>query len=109
MYQGTTPSVIYNIRNYDLTGAKVYVTFSRQNDILTKSGNDITIAYDDETKNTTVICPLTQEETLAMRQGAVKTQIRFIFSNGQAFATNIVALEVQNILFKEVIKYGGDD
>lgn len=109
MYQGTTPSIIYNVKNYDLTGAKVYVTFLRQNDLIVKSGIDITIAYDDDTKNTTVICPLTQEETLSLKQGSVKTQIRFIFSNGQAFATNIVALEVQNILYKEVITYGGDN
>lgn len=106
MYQGTTPSVIYNVKNYDLTGAKLFISFKKGNDVLTKT-EGITVAYDDETKISTVVCPLTQEETLNFKQGAVQTQIRFIFADGQAYATNQKALEVKDIIYKEVIAFGG--
>lgn len=105
MYQGTTPSIIYNVKNYDLTGAKLYISFKKGNsDILTKSSG-YTIAYDDETKISTVICSLTQEETLAFKSGAITTQIRFIFSDGQAYATNKADIEVKDIIYREVITF----
>ena len=106
MYQGTTPSVVFEIRGYDLTDATIYVSFKRGNDVLTKTGNDIACSYDGEIS--TVVCSLTQEETLAIRAGAVVTQIRFIYSNGQAYATEKKELEVKSVIYPEVITYGGD-
>ena len=109
MYQGTTPNIIYLVKNYDLTGAKLFISFKKGNDTVLTITEGYTVAYDDETKNTTVVCPLTQEQTLSFKQGSIMSQIRFIFSNGQAFSTNKVALEVSNVLYPEIISYGGDE
>lgn len=107
MYQGTTPTVSFEIKNYDLRGATVYVSFKQGNEILTKSGDDVLVSYEDETS--TVICPLTQEETLAMKRGAVIAQIRFIYSDGQAYATNEKTIDVERVIYPVVIEYGGGD
>lgn len=109
MYQGTTPSVVFEIKNYDLTSAKVYVSFKQKNDVLTKStGSDVQTSYDSEEQISTIVCSLTQEETLAMKQGSVTVQIRFIYENGQAYATNKKVMEMMNVLYPEVITFGGD-
>lgn len=108
MYQGTTPSVIGEIKGYDLTGSTVYVSFKQGNrDVLTKSGADVTVLYDGESDTSTVICALTQEETLEMKQGSTLVQIRFIYENGQAFATNKQPLKIESVLLQEVIAYIG--
>lgn len=112
MYQGTTPSVVFEIKGYDLTGATVYVTFKRDKDILTKT--DVYVGYDVETGISTIVCSLTQEETLAMKRGGVLVQIRFIYENGQAYATNKASLEMNDVLYPVVIEHhetddGGSD
>ena len=107
MYQGTTPSITFDIKGYDLTDATVFVSFKRGSDLLTKTGEDVEVSYSDETS--TVICHLSQEETLAMKSGGVIVQIRFIYENGQAFATNEKELEVKRVIYPEVIAYGGDE
>ena len=107
MYQGTTPSLVFNVLGYDLTSSTAYVTFKRKQELLTKSGDDLSLAYDDAENYTTVICRLSQEETLAMKQGAVQVQIRFIYENGQAYATNKASIEIESVLWPEVIEFGG--
>ena len=108
MYQGTTPSVIFEIKGMDLSTATVYVSFKRGQDVLTKS--DVTVTYDDVEEISTIVCPLTQEETLAIRAGTVIAQIRFIYSDGQAYATDKAEINVDSVIYPEVIEYnGGDD
>lgn len=108
MYQGTTPAVSYEIKGYDLSNATIYVSFKRGNEVLTKSGNDVVAAYDSDADISTIVCQLTQEETLAIRSGGVQTQIRFIYENGQAYATDIKTLEMKSVIYTDVIQYGGD-
>ena len=108
MYQGTTPSIVFEIKNYDLTSAKVYVSFKQTGkDVLTKT--DVQVGYDNDTQISTIVCPLTQEETLDMKRGGVIVQIRFIYENGQAYATNKKSLEMNDVIYPVVIEYGGDD
>lgn len=107
MYQGTTPAVSYEIKGYDLSNATIFVSFKRGNDILTKTNGDVVAAYDEDSQISTIICQLTQEETLAIRSGGVQTQIRFIYENGQAFATNIATLEMKSVIYTDVIHWGG--
>lgn len=109
MYQGTTPAVSYEIKGYDLTDATIFVSFKSGSEVLTKTGSDVVAAYDSESQISTIICQLTQEETLAIKSGGVKTQIRFIYENGQAYATNIKGLEMNSVIFRDVIQYDGGD
>jgi hypothetical protein len=106
MYQGTTPAIVFKIKGYDLTEATVYVSFKQGHSVLTK--NSAAVSYDSELNTSTVVCELTQEETLAMKRGGVITQIRFIYENGQAYATDKKAIEMQDVIYPEVIQYGGD-
>lgn len=106
MYQGTTPAIVFSIKGYDLTDATVYVSFKRGNDVLTKTG--VEVSWDETTQISTVVCELTQEETLAMKRGAVVVQIRFIYENGQAYATNKKTIEMQDVIYPAVIEFGGD-
>lgn len=106
MYQGTTPAITFSISGWDMSNMTAFVSFKRGADILTKS--DVTMVYDDEADKTIIVCPLTQEETLNMRAGGATVQIRFIDANGSAYATNKAELEVKDVIFKEVISYGGD-
>ena len=107
MYQGTTPSIVFEIKGYDLTSATVYITFKRDKDLLTKT--DAQVGYDSDTQISTIVCALTQEETLAMKRGAVIVQIRFIYENGQAYATNKKTLEINDVLYPVVIEYNEDE
>ena len=108
MYQGTTPSITYTIKGYDLTSAKVFVSFKYGNEVLTKHSPLVQTSYDSEEDVSTIVCPLTQEETLAITKSTTTTQIRFIYENGLAYATNKATLDVESVIYKDVIEYGGD-
>lgn len=105
MYQGTTPSITYTISGYDLTDKTVYVYFKSGSSLLVKTGDGVTVSYDSGTQKSTVVCTLSQEETLAMKKGSVKTQIRFIDSGGTALATSKASIRVNDVLQPVVISY----
>ena len=112
MYQGTTPALTFQIAGFDATGMTPFVSFKRGAEILTKTGNDIIIAFDKVKNASVIVVQMTQEETLSMRQGTAKVQMRFIDENGNAYATTKADLSVEDVIYKEVIKYdedGGDE
>ena len=109
MYQGTTPAVTFTIKGFDLSGMTVYVTFKSATDILTKSAPDVIVSYDSEEEESTVVCKLTQAETLGMNKGSVKAQIRFIDSSGNAYATSKAVIQMNDVLYRAVITYSGDE
>lgn len=106
MYQGTTPAVTFTIKGYDLTDMSVYVTFMNNRELLTKT--DVVVTFDNVTETSTIVCRLSQEETLAMKKGNVKAQIRFIDENNQAYATEKADINIDDVLYQEVIEYTGD-
>lgn len=108
MYQGTTPALTFNIENQNMSGMRAFVSFKRGPDVLTKTQPDVTVVYDSENEKTVVVCQLTQEETLNMRQGDATVQIRFIDSNNNAYATDKSVVKVEDVIYKEIISYGGD-
>lgn len=105
MYQGTTPAIPFTIKGYDLSDATVYITFFNNNNLMTKSGEDVETSYDEGTETSTIVCKLTQQETLDLKRGSVRVQIRFIYENGEAYATNKAVIEVNDVLLQEVIKF----
>lgn len=108
MYQGTTPAITLNVKDHDMSGTTAFVSFKRGADILTKTHPDVTMVYDSEEMKTVIVCQLSQEETLNMRQGDAIVQIRFIDENGNAYATDKASLTVKDVIYKEIIAYGGD-
>lgn len=107
MYQGTTPALTFFIKDNDMSGMTAFVSFKKGADVLTKTGPDVTVVYDSDNSKTVIVCQLTQEETLNMRAGGYYAQIRFIDSNNNAYATDKAELTVEDVIYKEIISYGG--
>lgn len=98
MRQGTTPTIVINVNNIDLSELKsVYITFEQDGFLLRKDMSQIEIE-DDEIRIT-----LTQEETLKFKKGIVNVQLRAITQDGLAIASSIATTTAHRILDKEVI------
>lgn len=93
MKRGTTPVNTFKT-NIDLTGATVFVTYSQRGRvILEKTGADVEISED------AVVTRLTQRDTLGFDAiQKVSIQIRYVFPDGTAGASNIMTADVGEIL-----------
>ena len=93
MKRGTTPINTFKT-NIDLSGATVFVTYTQRGRIiLEKTGADLEISED------AVITRLTQRDTLGFDAiQKVSIQIRYVFPDGTAGASNIMTADVGEIL-----------
>ena len=93
MKRGTTPTNTFKT-NIDLTGAAVYVTYSqRGKTVLEKTGEDLDVSAE------AVVTRLSQRDTLGFAATEkVRIQIRYVVPDGTAGASNIMAVEVGDIL-----------
>ena len=107
MRQGTTPEYTLTVSGYDLTDKTVYVTVRSRGRIITKTGDDLAMAYSDGA--TSIVFGLTQQETLYLDLGQAEVQVRFIDVNGDAKATDIKPITVERVLQPGVIAYTGGD
>ena len=107
MRQGTTPTYTLTITGYDLTDKTVFVSVRSRGKLITKTNDDISIAYGEGA--TTIAFQLSQEETFALGLGTAEVQVRFIDAQGHAKATDIGTLEVLRVLQPGVIAYDGGD
>lgn len=101
MYRGTTPTIVYNVNSeIDLNSmVQIWAVFKSK---IKEVCKDITELEVDNDKKT-VIARLTQEETLQFHDESVETQLRFLSSDGKAYASDITRLKVKNILKGGVI------
>ena len=98
MKRGSTPVHVFTV-DEDLTGATVFITYKQNKaTVCEKSGTDITVS------STTLSCQLTQEETLAFQTGEVEMQIRYVFPDGTADASDIMKTSAERILKEGVIE-----
>lgn len=98
--RGTTPTftLTFTDNALDLTTAsEVYVTFSENGNILTKKGDDLTVAA----KQIQVY--LTQAETLAFKVGTVEVQANWTYSTGDRAASEITSINITKQLLDEVL------
>lgn len=102
MHRGTTPTLILTVDGeVDLTEAKnLYVTISQYGNELTRSSSDGCLEID----SGSVSVYLTQKETLSFSAGWAKVQIRGIYEDGTAFATDIASVQVDPVLLEGVIE-----
>jgi hypothetical protein len=95
MRRGSTPTNTFDV-DIDLTNATVFVSYEQGGRVvLEKTGEDLTVTAE------SIVLHLTQEETLAFVPGKVNIQIRYVFPNGAADASNII-----NTTFERIIKDG---
>ena len=93
MKRGTTPTNTFKT-NIDLTGATVFLTYSqRGRAVLEKTGDDLEISAE------AIVTRLTQKDTLGFDAlQKVSIQIRYVFPDGTAGASNIMTVTVGEIL-----------
>ena len=95
MRRGSTPTNTFDV-DIALTNATVFVSYEQGGRVvLEKTGEDLTVTAE------SIVLHLTQEETLAFVPGKVNIQIRYVFPNGTADASNII-----NTTFERIIKDG---
>lgn len=97
--RGTTPTNIFNV-NVDLTDAEdIIISYAQKgNVVINKFIEDIDIT--EEALSTT----LTQTETLKLDAAYnVDIQIRALFDDGTAIASDIISVDVGKILYEGVI------
>ena len=93
MKRGTTPTNTFKT-NIDLTGATVFLTYSQRGRVvLEKTGDDLEITAE------AIVTRLTQKDTLGFDAlQKVSLQIRYVFPDGTAGASNIMTVTVGEIL-----------
>ena len=93
MKRGTTPTNTFKT-NIDLTGATVFLTYAQRGRVvLEKTGDDLEITAE------AIVTRLTQKDTLGFDAlQKVSIQIRYVFPDGTAGASNIMTASVGEIL-----------
>ena len=93
MKRGTTPTNTFKT-NIDLTGATIFLTYSQRGRVvLEKTGDDLEISAE------AIVTRLTQKDTLGFDAlQKVSIQIRYVFPDGTAGASNIMTASVGEIL-----------
>ena len=93
MKRGTTPTNTFKT-NIDLTGATVFLTYSQRGRVvLEKTGDDLEISAE------AIVTRLTQKDTLGFDAlQKVSIQIRYVFPDGTAGASNIMTASVGEVL-----------
>ena len=98
MRRGSTPTNTFTV-DIDLRGATIYVSYEQYSHVvIEKTGSDLTVTA------TSITLELSQEDTLKFQPGKVLIQIRYVFPNGQADASNIIKTTFERIIHDGVIE-----
>lgn len=98
MRRGSTPTNTFEL-DIDLTAATVFVSYEQNGQVIVeKTGSDLTVTED------SIVLQLTQEETLRFKPGEVLIQLRYVFPNGAADASNIIRTTAERIIKDGVIE-----
>lgn len=97
--RGTTPTFTLTFpETVDLTEAdKVYVTFAFNGNVITKTGEDLSV------KEHEIGVYLTQKETFTFGVGNVRIQANWTMRNGNRTASEIKEYEITEQLLQRVI------
>lgn len=98
MRRGSTPVNTFAV-DIDLREATVFVSYEQDGMVvLEKTGDDLIV----EEKQ--IVLTMTQEETLLFHPGKVLIQIRYVFPNGSADASDIISTTFERIIKDGVIE-----
>lgn len=98
--RGTTPKARLTAKSVNLTEKQLQITFTTGDRKIVKEtgGDDVAVSYDGETGNSIILVALNQAETLLLRAGAGRCQVRSISEMGKAGASKITGFVVDPIL-----------
>lgn len=102
MIRYTTPTDELTVRGVDLTGYEVWASYQQRSKKL--DVNAVDVSYDGT--DTTVLVPLTQEQTGSFCSGQVSVQVNWLTPDGYRDATNIKTITVGANLLDKVMEYG---
>lgn len=94
--RGSTPTNTFEV-DLDLTGATVFITYRQNGKTILEKSEDVVITAE------ALTVELSQEDTLAFADGPCEIQIRYVFPNGKADASNIITATAERILKDGVI------
>lgn len=98
MRRGSTPTNTFDV-DLDLRGATVFISYEQEGAvIIEKTGEDVDIG------ESQLSLTLSQEETLKFHPGKVFIQIRYVFPNGAADASEIIQTTFERIIKDGVIE-----
>lgn len=98
MRRGTTPKINIYVKGLLISDIESwYVTLAQGDYVLTFENDRIEI---DDDK---ITIPISEEETLAFRDGVVAVQIRAVTKSGQRIASEIKTDTIDGLLWDEVI------
>lgn len=107
MYRATTPTHTFEIDIDPSTLKTMLLTYKQGNGIvLEKEKSDLTITSETVQQKTVYLCSfkLTQEEANLFVEGTpVQIQMRALTFDGNAYASNKVTLDVDDVLNDEVL------
>lgn len=105
MRRGSTPTNTF-LTDIDLSTATVFVSYEQKGQvILEKTGTDLTFAPGEEAGTYTITLELSQADTLKFQPGTVLIQLRYVFPNGSADASNIIQTSAERIIKDGEIEY----
>ena len=98
MRRGTTPTIVLGIKGITMSEiAEWYVTLLQDSVQITKTGEAV------EVVGNTLKIPLTQAETMRFKPGEISIQIRAKTNEDIAIASTIQTIDIDRILYNEVI------
>ena len=98
--RGTTPTITltFSDQTLDLTTAtEVYVTLEQNGEIITKTGEDLTVSAQQ------IELALTQKETLGFAEGNLNIQVNWTTAADQRACSNVKTIQMSKQLLEEVI------
>ena len=100
MIRGTSPTILLKLIGMELNKIEtVYVTLRQGKRKITKSNSNVDVTITEEG----IELYLSQEDTLDFKPGEVQIQVRGLTKDEVAFATDIVAMDMGDILQEGVI------
>ena len=94
--RGTTPTIVAKVEGNTLEGATPYLTLKQGNLEITKSGEAIVKERGED--SCVLVVSYTQQETLQLKKGAARIQMRWVDTDKRAGATFEVYLSVYDVL-----------
>ena len=99
MRRYTTPTLELVVEGVDLTAMSVWVTIEQHRRKVTIDQPDT----DCDGEDTTILVPLSQEQTSAMKVGSARVQVNWTDGHGYRNATEIATVDVEENLLQEVL------
>lgn len=100
--RGDTPTYRLLVEGYDITACTVHVALT---DARGRKTEKVVTGMVADEEGTHIALYLTQEETLAMRQGRAEVQVTWVDSEGDRRHTEIKTVVIGRTLMPEVISY----